>query len=70
MTAAAMGLMGCAILAIAYSYELAPLTLLGNARYLGGFTMEQRQALSYVFLKFYSQDLRRVARVLFRSISC
>lgn len=55
LTAAATGLMGCAILAIAYSYGLAPLTLLGDARYLGGFTIEQRQALSYVFLKFYSQ---------------
>jgi hypothetical protein len=55
LIAAAIGLMGCAILAIAYSYELAPLVLLGNARYLGSFTVEQRQALSYVFLKFWSQ---------------
>jgi uncharacterized protein DUF4386 len=55
LTAAAFGLMGCAILAIAYSYELAPLALLGDAHYLGVFTVEQRQALSYVFLKFYSQ---------------
>lgn len=55
LTAAAVGLMGCAVLAIAYSYELAPLALLGNVRYLGAFTMEQRQALSYLFLKFYSQ---------------
>ena len=55
LTAAAVGLIGCAILAIAYSYELAPLTLLGDARYLDAFTAEQRQALSYVFLKFWSQ---------------
>jgi hypothetical protein len=54
LTAAAFGFMGCAILAIAYSYELAPLALLGNVRYLAAFTMEQREALSYVFLKFYS----------------
>src|SRR5882724_378455 len=50
LIAAAMGLMGCGILAIAYSYALVPLTLLGGASYLGAFTMEQRQALSYVFL--------------------
>ena len=55
LTAAAFGLMGCAILAIACSYELAPLTLLGNLRDLGAFTIEQRQALSYLSLKFYSQ---------------
>lgn len=55
LIAAAMGLMGCAILAIAYSYALVPLTLLGGAPYLGAFTLEQRQALSYVLLKFYSQ---------------
>lgn len=54
LTAAAFGLVACAILAIAYSYEVAPLTLLGNVRYLGAFTMEQREALSYLFLKFYS----------------
>ena len=55
LTAAAIGLMACTVLAIAYSYELAPLVLLGNVRYLEAFTMEQRQALSYMFLKFYSQ---------------
>src|SRR4051812_18284667 len=55
LTAAAVGLMGCAILVIAYSYELAPLALLGEARYLGAFTVEQRQALAYLFLRFWSQ---------------
>lgn len=55
LTAAAFGLMGCAILAIAYSFELAPLALLGNVRYLGAFTVSQRQGLSYLFLQFYSQ---------------
>jgi hypothetical protein len=54
LAAAGFGLTGCAILAIAYSFELAPLVLLGGARYLGVFTMQQLQALSYVFLKFYS----------------
>lgn len=56
LIAAAAGLMGCAILAIAYSYELAPLILLGDVRFLGAFTMGQRQALSYLFLQFYSQS--------------
>lgn len=55
LTAAAVGLMGCAIQAIATSYELAPLALLGDAPYLGAFTVEQRQALSYAFLRFWSQ---------------
>lgn len=55
LTAAAIGFMGCAILSIAYSFELAPLTLLGDARYLGAFTVDQRQSLAYAFLKFWSQ---------------
>jgi hypothetical protein len=55
LSAAAVGLTGCTILAIAYSYELAPLTLLGDAPYLAAFTVEQRQALSYLFLRFWSQ---------------
>jgi hypothetical protein len=55
LTAAAFGLTGCAILAIAYSFELTPLTLLANMRYLGAFTVSQRQTLSYLSLNFYSQ---------------
>lgn len=64
LTAAAFGLMGCAILAIAYSYELAPLALLGNARYLAAFSMAQREAMSYMFLQFYS-DTYGVSLVFF-----
>lgn len=54
LTAAAFGLTGCAVLAIATSYELAPLALLGSVRYMAAFTTEQAAALTYAFLKFYS----------------
>jgi hypothetical protein len=55
LTAAAFGLTGCIILALADSCQLAPLTLLGNMRSLAAFSIAQRQALSYLFLQFYSQ---------------
>jgi hypothetical protein len=55
LTAAYFSLMGCAIQGFALSFQLAPLTVLGGARYLGVFTVEQLQALAYMFLKLYSQ---------------
>lgn len=55
LTAACFSLTGCIIMGFALTFQLAPLTLLGGARYLSVFTVPQLQALSYVFLKLYSQ---------------
>ena len=55
LTAAFFSLMGCAIMGFALTFQLAPLTVLGNAAYLGVFTVEQLHALAYMFLKLYSQ---------------
>jgi hypothetical protein len=55
LTAACFSLTGCIIMGFALTFQLAPLTLLGGARYLGVFTVPQLQALAYVFLKLYSQ---------------
>ncbi|MDB4875315.1 MAG: hypothetical protein JWM41_1761 [Gemmatimonadetes bacterium] len=50
-----LGLMACTIQAFATLFQLAPLTILGGARYLSVFTVEQLQAQAYMFLKLYSQ---------------
>lgn len=55
LTAACFSLTGCIIMGFALAFQLAPLTLLGGARYLSVFTVPQLQALAYVFLKLYSQ---------------
>jgi hypothetical protein len=55
LTAAFFSLTGCIIMGCALTFQLAPLTLLGGARYLGVFTVDQLQALAYMFLKLYSQ---------------
>ena len=55
LTAAFCSLTGCAIQGFALTFQLAPLTLLGGAPYLGVFKVEQLQALAYMFLKLYSQ---------------
>jgi uncharacterized protein DUF4386 len=55
LTAALCSLTGCAIQAAALTCQLAPLTLLGGAPYLGVFKAEQLQALAYASLKLYSQ---------------
>lgn len=55
LTAAFFSLTGCMIMGFALTFQLAPLTLLGSARYLDVFTPPQLQALAYVFLKLYSQ---------------
>jgi hypothetical protein len=54
-TAACFALTGCAVQAFALTFELAPITLLGPASYLGVIPLDQRQALAYLFLKLYSQ---------------
>lgn len=55
LIAAFLGIMGCAVQASASVFEIAPLTVLGGASYLGVFKVEQLQALAYMFLKIYSQ---------------
>jgi hypothetical protein len=55
LTAAFCSLTACAVQAVALTFYLAPLTLLGGAHYLGVFTVEQLQALAYLSLKLYSQ---------------
>jgi hypothetical protein len=55
LLAAFCGLAGCIIQAGACTFYLAPLTILGDAPYLSVFKTEQLQALSYMFLKLYSQ---------------
>ncbi len=55
LTAAFFSLTACAIQGFALVFQLAPLTLLGGAPYLGVFTGQQLQALAYMFLKLYSQ---------------
>ncbi|HEV7764707.1 MAG TPA: DUF4386 domain-containing protein [Thermoanaerobaculia bacterium] len=55
LIAAFFGLTGCVVQGFALAFQLAPLTLLDGARYLGTFNTAQLQALAYAFLKFYSQ---------------
>lgn len=55
LIAAFLGVIACAIQATAAVFQLAPLTVLGGASYLGVFKVEQLQALAYMFLKIYSQ---------------
>jgi hypothetical protein len=54
LVAAFFGLMGCAILASALVFQLAPLAVLGNAKYLSVFKAEELQAQAYLFLKLYN----------------
>ncbi len=55
LTAAFFSLTACAIQGFALAFQLAPLTLLDGAQYLGVFKPEQLQSLAYMFLKLYSQ---------------
>jgi hypothetical protein len=55
LTAAFLSLMGCAIQGSASLFQLAPLAVLGGAKFLSVFTAGQLQALAYMFLKLYSQ---------------
>ena len=50
LLAAFFSLVGCAILAFASLFRIAPLVVLGGGQYLSVFTMEQLQALALVFL--------------------
>lgn len=54
LIAAFMGLMGCAAQSVTCLFEIAPLSLLGGAPYLGVFNPEQLRAFAFLSLKLYS----------------
>jgi Domain of unknown function (DUF4386) len=53
--AACFGFMGCIIMAVGGVFQLAPLSVLGNASYSSAFSAEQLQAQAYLLLKLYNQ---------------
>jgi hypothetical protein len=53
LLAAFFSLVGCAVQAFSCSFLLAPGVLLRGSHYLGVFKVEQLQALTYMFFKFY-----------------
>jgi hypothetical protein len=55
LLAAFFSLVGCAILAFATLFQLAPLVVLGGGQYFSVFSVEQLRALSFLFLEFYGQ---------------
>jgi len=55
LLAAFSSLIGCTIGALSGVFHLAPLHVLGGAPYLNVFSVEERQALAFIFLKLYNQ---------------
>ena len=55
LTAAFFSVVGCGLGTLSGVFELAPLALLGGARYLSVFNPEQLQALALLFLKLQAQ---------------
>jgi hypothetical protein len=55
LLAAFFSLVGCAIGAVSFVFQLAPLVVLGGKPYLGVFKMEELQALALVFINVYAQ---------------
>jgi hypothetical protein len=55
LLAAFFSLAGCAIGALSFLFYLAPLVVLGGAPYLNVFTVEQLQALAFMFLRLSGQ---------------
>jgi hypothetical protein len=55
LVAAFFSLVGCAILAFASVFQLAPLVVLGGSRYLSVFKVEQLRALALMFLELNTQ---------------
>lgn len=51
LLAAFFSLVGCAIGALGYLLRLAPMAILGGPQYLSVFTVEQRQAWAFTFLR-------------------
>jgi Domain of unknown function (DUF4386) len=56
LIAAFFGLMGCAIQAGAAVFQLAPMAVLGGAKYLSVFKVDELQAQAYLFLRLYNQE--------------
>jgi hypothetical protein len=57
LLAAFFSLVGCTILAFASVFRIAPLVVLGGARYLSVFKVEQLRALASLFLELYGQGV-------------
>ena len=57
LLAAFFSLVGCAILAFASLFRIAPLVVLGGSQYLGVFKVEQLRALASLFLELYGQGV-------------
>jgi len=55
LLAAFFSIVGCTLRAVSCLFELAPLAVLGGAKYLTVFNVEQLQALGLTFLKLYAQ---------------
>ena len=55
LLAAFFSLVGCAILAFASLFRIAPLVVLGGSQYLSVFKVEQLRALASLFLELYGQ---------------
>ena len=55
LLAAFFSIVGCTLGAVSCLFELAPLAVLGGAKYLTVFNVEQLQALGLTFLKLYAQ---------------
>lgn len=56
LIAALFGLMGCAIQVSAAVFQLAPMAVLGGAKYLSVFKVDELQAQAYLFLRMYNQQ--------------
>src|SRR5580693_3388354 len=56
LLAAFFSLVGCAILAFATVFQLAPLVVLGGGQYLSVFKVEQLRALALLFLELNTQS--------------
>jgi len=57
LLAAFFSLVGCAILAFASLFRVAPLVVLGGAQYLTAIDVEQLRVLAYLFLELYGQTV-------------
>ena len=55
LLAAFFSIVGCAVGAFTLLFQLAFLLVLGGAQYLSAFTVEQLQALAFMFLRLYEQ---------------
>ena len=65
LVAAFFSLVACVVQAISSLFHLAPLVLLGGAKYLSVFTMEQLQALALVFLRLRAAAYHNIGLVFF-----